>query len=108
MTDTPFPLLCCRGVHIVVFFCIYFVFCSSVDKESAFSGGDPGLIPGLERSPGEGNGNPLRYPCLENLMGRRAWWAAVHGVTKESGMTEGLTHLYFFSQNFVIVTNEII
>ena len=38
-------------------------------------------IPGLGRSPGEGNGNPL-HPCLENLMDRGAWWAAVHGVTK--------------------------
>ena len=42
--------------------------CSSVGKESACSAGDPGLIPGLGRSPGEGNGNPLQYPCLENLM----------------------------------------
>ena len=55
---------------------------SSVGKESACSVGDPGSIPGLGRSPGEGNGNPLRYPCLENLMDRGAWWAAVHGVAK--------------------------
>ena len=40
-----------------------------------------GSIPGSGRSPGEGNGNPLQYPCLENLMDRGAWWAAVHGVT---------------------------
>ena len=45
-------------------------------------------IPGLGRSPGEGNGNPLHYYCLENSMDRGAWWAAVHGVTKESNMTE--------------------
>ena len=44
--------------------------------------GDMGLIPGLERSPGEGNGNPLQYPCLENPMDRKAWWAIVHGVTE--------------------------
>ena len=44
--------------------------------------GDQGSIPGLGRSPGEGNGNPLQYLCLENSMGRRAWWATVHGVTK--------------------------
>ena len=56
--------------------------CSSVGKESACSAGDPGSIPELGRSPGEGNGNPLQYPCLENLMDRRAWWAAVHGVAK--------------------------
>ena len=47
--------------------------CSSVSKESACSAGDPGSIPGLGRSPGEGNGNPLQYPCLENLMDRGAW-----------------------------------
>ena len=44
--------------------------------------GDPGSISGLERSPGEGNGNPLQYSCLENPMDKGAWWAAVHGVTK--------------------------
>ena len=43
--------------------------------------GDPGSIPGLGRSPGEGNGNPLQYSCLENSMSREAWWATVHGVT---------------------------
>ena len=46
--------------------------CSSVGKESAFSAGDLGSISGLGRSPGEGNGNPLQYPCLENLMDRGA------------------------------------
>ena len=44
--------------------------------------GDMGLIPGLGRSPGEGNGNPLQYSCLGNLMDRGAWWAAVYEVTK--------------------------
>ena len=51
-------------------------------KKSACNTGDLGLIPGLGRSPGEGNGNPLQYPCLENLMDRGAWWAAVQGVSK--------------------------
>ena len=51
-------------------------------KASACNSGDMGSIPGLGRSPGEGNGNPLQYPCLENIMDRGAWWAAVHGVTK--------------------------
>ena len=57
----------------------------SDDKESAYNAGDRGLIPGSGRSPGEGNGNPLQYFCLENSMDRRAWQAAVHtvhGVTK--------------------------
>ena len=44
--------------------------------------GDAGLIPGLRRSPGEGNGNPFQYMCLENLMDIGAWWATVYGVTK--------------------------
>ena len=56
--------------------------CSSVGKESACSAGDQSLIPGLGRSPGEGNGNPLLYSCLENPMVRGAWWATVHGVAK--------------------------
>ena len=56
--------------------------CSSVDKESACSAGDLGLMPGLGRSPEEANSNPLQYPCLENLMDRGAWWAGVHGVAK--------------------------
>ena len=55
---------------------------SSVGKESACSAGDPGSIPGLERSPGEGNGSPLQYSCLENPMDRGAWKATVHGVTR--------------------------
>ena len=41
---------------------------------------DMGSIPGLGRSPGEGNGTPLQYSCLENPMDRGAWWATVHGV----------------------------
>ena len=51
-------------------------------KDSACIAGDPGLIPGWGESPGEGNGNPLQYPRLENLMDSGAWWAAVHGVAK--------------------------
>ena len=48
---------------------------------------DVGSIPGSGRSPGEGNGNPLQYSCLENPIDRGAWQATVYGVTKESGMT---------------------
>ena len=51
-------------------------------KESACSVGDPGLIHELGRSPGEGNGNPLQYSCLENSMDGGAWWAIVHGIAK--------------------------
>ena len=49
-------------------------------KESACHAGDLGSTPGLGRSPGERNGNPLQYSCLENSMDRGAWWA--HGVAK--------------------------
>ena len=48
---------------------------------------DVGSIPGLERSPREGNGNPVQYSCLENVMDREAWQAIVHGVTKELDTT---------------------
>ena len=51
-------------------------------KASACNAGDLGSIPGSGRSPGEGNGNPLQYSCLENPMDRGAWWATVHGVAK--------------------------
>ena len=51
-------------------------------KASACNTGDSGLIPELGRSPGEGNGNPLQYSCLENPMDRGAWWATVHRVPK--------------------------
>ena len=57
------------------------------DKESACNAGDPGSIPRLGRSSGEGNGNPLQYSCLENPMDGEAWQATVPGVA-ESDMTE--------------------
>ena len=49
-------------------------------KASACNAGDPGSIPGPGRSPGEGNGTPLQYSCLENSMEWGAWWVIVHGV----------------------------
>ena len=54
----------------------------SEDKASACNAGDLGSIPGLGRSSGEGNGNPLQNSCLKNPMDRGAWRATVHGVTK--------------------------
>ena len=57
-------------------------------KDLPANAGDAGSIPGLGRSPGVGNGNPLQYSCLENPMDRGAWQAAVHRVTKESDMTD--------------------
>ena len=55
---------------------------SSVGKESACSAGDPGSFPRSGRSPGEGNGNPLQHPCLENPVDRGAWWVTVNGGRK--------------------------
>ena len=55
---------------------------SSDGKESTCNAGDLGLIPGLGRSPGDGNDNPLQYSCLENPMDRGDWWATDHGVAK--------------------------
>ena len=59
----------------------------SVVKNLPANAGNEGLIPGSGRSSGEGNGNPFQYSCLENPMDRGAWWATVHGVTKELDMT---------------------
>ena len=60
-------------------------------KASACNAGDPGLIPGSGRSPGEGNGNPLQYSCLENPMDGEAWWAIVHGVAKSRTRLSDIT-----------------
>ena len=65
-------------------------------KESACNAGDPGSVLGLGRSPGEGNGNPLQYSCLENPMDRGAWWAAVHGVAKNRTRLSDFTFTFHF------------
>ena len=66
---------------------------SSAGEESACNAGDPALIPGWGRAPGEGNGSPLQYSCLENPMDRGAWRATVHGIA-ELDTTVRLTFLY--------------
>ena len=63
---------CCSGIVV---------------KNSTANAGDVDSIPGLVRSPGEDNGNPLQYSCLENPVGRGNWWATVHGVAKELDRT---------------------
>ena len=67
--------------------------CSEV-KASAYNVGDLGSIPGLRRSPGEGNGNPLQYSCLENPMDGGAWWATVHGVAKSQTRLRDFTFTF--------------
>ena len=67
--------------HIYVCVCV-FMYGGSDSKGSACNVRDQGLIPGLERSPGGGNGNPLQYSCLENSMDGGSWEAIVHGVSK--------------------------
>ena len=65
-------------------------------KASACNAGDLGLISGSGRSPGEGNGNPLQYSCLENPMDRGAWWATVHGVAKSQTQLSYFTFTFHF------------
>ena len=66
----------------------------SAGKVSAHNAGDPDSIPGLRRSPGEGNGNPLQYSCLENSMDGGAWWATVHGVAKSQTRLNDFTFTF--------------
>ena len=65
-------------------------------KASACNVGDLGLIPGSGRSPGEGNGNPLQYSCLENPMDGGAWWATVHGVARSWTQLRDFTFTFHF------------
>ena len=64
--------------------------------ESACKAGDPGSIPGSGRAPAEGNGNPLKYSCLENPMYGGAWWATVHGVAKSRRQLSNFTFSFHF------------
>ena len=73
-------------------------------KEYACNARDPGSIPDLGRSPGEGNGDPLQYSCLENSMDRGAWWATVHGVTKRQDSAT-ITHTHTVTVYFAFWGN---
>ena len=70
-------------------FLTYFTLCKrlQVQKNPSANEGEVSSIPGLGRSPGEGNGSSLQYPCLGNPMDRVAWWAMVHRVAKELDTT---------------------
>ena len=61
------------------------------------------LIPGLEKAPGEGNGNPLQYCCLENPVDRAAWWAAVHGVAKSLTRLSDFPFTFHFNSFYLSV-----
>ena len=69
-------------------------------KASACNAGEAGSISGLGRSPGEGNGNPLQYSCLENPVDREAWRATVLGVAKSRTRLRDFTH---FTYSFTIL-----
>ena len=71
---------------------------SSEVKVSACNAGDPGLIPGLGRAPGEGNGTPLQYSCLENPMEGGAGWATVHRVSKSQTGLSDFTSTFTFNR----------
>ena len=67
-------------VYIYPLFLVWASLVASGDKNCAYNAGDPGSIPGLGRSPGEGNGHPPQDSCLVNPMDKGAWWATIHGV----------------------------
>ena len=69
--------------NVFFFFSLLILFPDdSMVKNPPASAGDADSIPGSGISPGEGNGNPLQYSCLENPMDRGGWWVTIHGVTK--------------------------
>ena len=74
----------------------------TVVENPPVSAGDLGLIPELGRSPGEGNGNPLQYSYLENFMDRGAWRATVHGIAKESDMTQHIQGTSKYAESLVV------
>ena len=84
-------------IYVCVCIYIYMGFPhSSVGKSSAYNAGGPGSIPGLRRSPGEGNGNPLRYSCLENPMDRGAWQATVLWITRVQHVHHLITKVIYY------------
>ena len=89
-----YVLVYCIGVFLSgLLHSVYILPGGSDGKASVYNAGDPGSIPGLGRSPGEGNGNPLQDYCLENPMDRGAWQAAVYGVAKSRTRLSNFTSL---------------
>ena len=77
---------------------------AQVVKNPPCGAGDSDLIPGSGRSPGEGNGNPLQYSCLENPTDRGAWWAIVNGVARS--WTRLSTHAYMGSPSNILIDSQ--
>ena len=87
----PFALY----LYFLIAFSYWLMLNGSEVKASVCNEGDLGSIPGSGRSPGEGNGNPLQYSCLENHMDGGAWWATVHGVAKSRTWLSDFTYVEF-------------
>ena len=85
----------CVCIYIYIYIYIKLSFPCGLDgKESTCYAGDLGLIPGSGRSPGEGTGYQLQYPCLENPMEREAWQAIIYGVTKSwTRLSDSLSYI---------------
>ena len=101
---------CKRGTEWKFFPSLYTVLHSSElpsdGKASASNAGDPGSIPWSGRSPGEGNGTPLPYSCLENPMNREAWYTTVHGISKSRMRLSDFNSLHFTYTLINIWTNK--
>ena len=99
-THTHTPHICILRSILLGILSMYVCVCRGLPwwlsgKESACNARDMSSVPELGRSPGEGNGNPLKYSCLGNLMDRRAWQPAVHRVTKELDTTKQQQHQFW-------------
>ena len=98
----PLPFLCTSSTSVskMSYICVWASWWKPIEgKGSARNVGDPGLIPGLGRSPGEGNGNPLQYgnSCLKNPMDREAWQATVQWVVKNWTRLSDFTFTFLFT-----------
>ena len=80
--------------------CLLWKHGGSDGKVSTCNAGDLNSIPGSGRSPGEGNGNPLQYPCLENSMHGGAGWATVHGIAKSQTLLSIFTFTFLWKSKF--------
>ena len=103
------PMFVISSIFIIVYFflrssiyiCFYMFPAGSDGKESACNAWNLGSIPGLGRSPGEGNGKPFYYSCLENSMDGEAWQTLVHGVSKSCTWLSDFTFFLFFTMSLV-------